>query len=98
MVSRAGIVDETSLVAALRDGELAGAAIDVQEHELTAGQHVALPATSELWDVPRLIVTPHSAAHAPRTRECTQDIFAENLHRYVENQPLINVVDKQRGY
>ena len=98
VVSRSGIVDESSLVTTLREGRLAGAALDVQEHELVSGQHSPLPSTSELWDVPRLIITPHSAAHAPRTKERTQEIFRENLRRFIGGRELANVVDKRMGF
>lgn len=90
-VSRGGIVDEDALVAALSAGKLAGAALDVTEQE-------PLPADSPLWDAPNLLLTPHLAgASAPKERRVVE-IFRDNLERYLNGDPLINVVDKRRGY
>jgi phosphoglycerate dehydrogenase-like enzyme len=98
VVSRGGIVDEEAVIAMLRSGRLAGAGIDVFAFEETAGQHVPLPDSSPLWDVPNLIVTPHCASHSPQTMKNTRAIFDENLARFVNGKPLVNVVDKRRGY
>lgn len=91
VVSRGGIVDEAALEAALRGGKLAGAALDVTETE-------PLPADSPLWDVPNLILTPHTAgASAPKERRVVE-IFRENIVRYVAGDPLLNVVDPVTGF
>lgn len=91
VVSRGGIVDEDALVDALEAGALAGAGIDVTAKE-------PLPPESRLWDAPRLILTPHLAgASAPKERRVIE-IFKENLIRYQNGDPLLNVVDKSRGY
>ena len=90
-VSRGGIIDEAALVAALTAGKLAGAALDVQEKE-------PLPEDSPLWDAPNLLLTPHLAgASAPKERRVVE-IFRDNLERFVNGDPLVNVVDKRRGY
>jgi phosphoglycerate dehydrogenase-like enzyme len=90
-VSRGGIIDEAALVAALSAGKLAGAALDVTEKE-------PLPADSPLWDTPNLLLTPHLAgASAPKERRVVE-IFRDNLERFVNGDPLVNVVDKRRGY
>jgi phosphoglycerate dehydrogenase-like enzyme len=91
VVSRGGIVEETALVAALRDGRLAGAGLDVTETE-------PLPADSPLWDAPNLIITPHTAGDSSEKERRCVEIFIENLHRYAQGEALLNVVDKQRGY
>ncbi len=90
-ISRGGIVDEEALVAALTAGTIAGAGIDVAETE-------PLPADSPLWDAPNLIITPHVAgASGPKERRCVE-ILRENLIRFANGDPLVNVVDKHRGY
>jgi len=91
VVSRGGIVEQGALRETLIGGKLAGVAIDVAEKE-------PLPAEDPLWDAPRLLVTPHMAgASAPKERRCVE-IFRDNLIRYQNDEPLINLVDKSRGY
>ncbi len=91
VVSRVGIVDESAFADTLTNGELAGVTLDV------AGQE-PLPADSQLRDLPRFILTPHLAgASAPKERRVVE-IFRDNLVRYQNGDPLINVVDKARGF
>ena len=91
VVSRGGIVDEAGLIDTLQAGNLAGVALDVVEQE-------PLPVDSPLWDCPRFILTPHLAgASAPKERRVVE-IFRENLIRYQNGDPLLNVVDKAKGY
>lgn len=91
VVSRGGIVVEEALIEALKNGKLAGAGLDVTEQE-------PLPPDSPLWDTPHLLMTPHLAgASARKERRCVE-IFKENLLRYQHGDPLLNVVDKSRGY
>jgi phosphoglycerate dehydrogenase-like enzyme len=90
-VSRGGIVDEAALAAALGEGRLAGAALDVAETE-------PLPADSPLWAAPNLILTPHLAGDsAEKERRCVE-ILRENLLRFARGEALLNVVDKRLGY
>ena len=90
-ISRGGIIEESALVAALQSGHLAGAGLDVAEQE-------PLPLDSPLWDTPNLLLTPHVAgASGPKERRCVE-IFRDNLLRYVNGEPLLNVVNKQLGY
>jgi phosphoglycerate dehydrogenase-like enzyme len=90
-VSRGGIVDEDTLVAALRNGRLAGAALDVTEQE-------PLPPSSPLWKLPNVLITPHLAgASAAKERRCVE-ILRENLLRFTRGAPLLNVIDKRLGY
>ena len=90
-ISRGGIIEEQALANALREGRLAGAAIDVTETE-------PLPADSPLWDTPNLLITPHLAgASGPKEKRCVE-IFRDNLVRYAAGEPMINVIDKRRGY
>lgn len=90
-ISRGGIVDEGALLSALTQGRIAGAGLDVTETE-------PLPPDDLLWDAPNLLITPHLAgASDPKERRCVE-IFRDNLIRYVNGEPLQNIVDKVRGY
>jgi phosphoglycerate dehydrogenase-like enzyme len=91
VVSRGGIVEESALIAALKEGKLAGAGLDVQEHE-------PMPADDPLWDAPNLILTPHCSAASRQTGERVWGITKENLRRYVAGQPLENLCDKRAGF
>jgi phosphoglycerate dehydrogenase-like enzyme len=90
-VARGPVVDEAALVAALRSGRLAGAGIDVFDDE-------PLPPDSPFWDLPNVIVTPHSASAAEHRAPRLADLVCDNLRRYLDGQPLRNVVDVERGY
>jgi phosphoglycerate dehydrogenase-like enzyme len=91
VVSRGGIVEENALVAALKEGKLAGAGLDVTEVE-------PLPADSPLWEAPNIIITPHTAGDSNEKERRCVEIFKENLQRYAHGETLLNLVDKQRGY
>jgi phosphoglycerate dehydrogenase-like enzyme len=90
-VSRGGLIDETALVDALRAGRVAGAALDVFRKE-------PLTEDSALWDVPNLLITPHTSGFRHDHWDAAVDLFAENLRRFEAGEPLINVVDKRAGY
>jgi phosphoglycerate dehydrogenase-like enzyme len=90
-VARGAIVDEAALVQALRQGWIAGAGLDVFEQE-------PLPATSPLWNLENVLISPHVAGFTPRYDERATALFAENLKRYLAGEPLLNLVDKARGY
>jgi phosphoglycerate dehydrogenase-like enzyme len=90
-VGRGSTVDEQALVTALRNGGISGAALDVFEDE-------PLPADSPLWSMPNVIVSPHMAGDAAGWREAAVELFVRNLERYLTGRPLLNVVDKTRGY
>ena len=91
VVSRGGIVEENALAEALTSGTIAGAGIDVAEVE-------PLSADSPLWDAPNLIISPHTAGDSSEKEQRCVQILRENLVRYAAGEPLINVVDKERGY
>jgi phosphoglycerate dehydrogenase-like enzyme len=80
-----------ALVAALREGKLAGAGLDVTEPE-------PLPKDHPLWRLPNVIVTPHVAAQSDLGREAQWRIVRENLRRYVAGDAMLSVVDVERGY
>ncbi|HYR96359.1 MAG TPA: D-2-hydroxyacid dehydrogenase [Candidatus Binatus sp.] len=90
-VARGSVIDEGALVDALRRGAIAGAALDVFEEE-------PLPASSPLWSLPNVVVTPHAAGVTPRYFERGLELFMENLGRYLGGRPLRNVVDHALGY
>jgi phosphoglycerate dehydrogenase-like enzyme len=91
-ISRGGIIDEAALAAAVRSGRLAGAALDVYAEE-------PLPPSSELWDLPNVLLTPHIAGATQSEGHYLYEIFTENLGRYLRGEfPLRNQVDKQRGF
>ncbi|KAF4409484.1 MULTISPECIES: D-2-hydroxyacid dehydrogenase [Streptomyces] len=90
-VGRGPLVVERDLAAALRKGALAGAALDVFEHEPLAGD-------SELWDLPGLLVSPHMSGDTVGWRDALADQFMDNFDRWAAGKPLLNVVDKRLGY
>ncbi|MDE0401391.1 MAG: D-2-hydroxyacid dehydrogenase [Candidatus Poribacteria bacterium] len=90
-VSRGKVVDEEALVAALRNGKVAGAGLDVTYTE-------PCPPENPLWEQENVILTSHSAGSSQHIRRRAMQLFIDNLHRYVEGKPLVNVVDKQKGY
>ena len=90
-VARGQVVDQPALVRALRSGRLAGAALDVFTTE-------PLTPESPLWDLPNVLVTPHSMSTALDENERVVHLFCQNLRRYLAGQPLANVFDRRRGY
>ncbi len=90
-VSRGPIFDEPALIAALQNGRLAGAALDVFETE-------PLPDDSPLWDLPNVLLTPHSSGTHDHVSQYTADLFLANLARYVAGQTLLNLANRDRGY
>ncbi len=90
-IARGPVVDESALIAALREGRIAGAALDVFERE-------PLPADSPLWDMDNVVVSPHISGGTEIYNERAVGIFADNLRRYLRGEPLRNVVDPARGY
>jgi phosphoglycerate dehydrogenase-like enzyme len=79
------------LVAALRAGEIAGAALDVYEQE-------PLPADHPLWTMPNVLMTPHMAGYGPHLNERRFQIMADNCAAFAEGRPLRNVVDKTNWF
>ena len=90
-VGRGPQVDENALAEALRNQQIAGAALDVFERE-------PLPADSPLWNAPNLLITPHTAGLTEKLWHRHYELFPANLRRYLARQPLAYVVDKQKGY
>ncbi len=90
-VGRGIQLDSAALVRVIRDGHLGGAGLDVMEKE-------PLPADAPLWDVPEILISPHIAGFDDLLWEKQYDLYAENLRRYFAGEPLLGLVDKQRGY
>ncbi|RCV54005.1 D-2-hydroxyacid dehydrogenase [Marinitenerispora sediminis] len=90
-VGRGQLVVERDLVAALRAGRLAGAALDVFETE-------PLAEDSPLWELPGVLVSPHMSGDVVGWRDELVELFADNLRRFADGRELRNVVDKRRGY
>ena len=90
-VSRGAIVDEKALITALSSGKIGGAALDVFEEE-------PLPKSSPLWNLDNVIITPHLSGFTRDYHDKAALVFKQNLRRYLENQPLLNQLDRAKGY
>jgi phosphoglycerate dehydrogenase-like enzyme len=90
-IARGEIVDEAALIAALRSGRIAGAALDVFAEE-------PLPAEHELWALPNVTITPHMSWSSPQIRTRSLQYFLDNLTAFAAGQRLPNLVDKEAGY
>lgn len=90
-VARGDIVDEAALCAALQEGVIAGAALDVFATE-------PLPESSPLWGMPNVIVSPHVSGDYIGHQRAIVDMFVDNLERFLSGRPLRNVVDKTLGF
>jgi phosphoglycerate dehydrogenase-like enzyme len=90
-VTRGGIIDEDALSDALRAGQIAGAGIDVTEVEPLAPE-------SPLWDAPNIILTPHRAGASQHRPRKVFEFFLAQLERYLKGEPVLNIVDKRKGY
>ena len=90
-IARGAIIDEPALIDALREGRIAGAALDVFATE-------PLPPDSPLWSLENVILTPHTSGNSPKAGERSLALFAENLRRYKAGEPLLNQVDYAVGY
>jgi len=91
-ISRGEIVDEDALKTALAEGKLRGVAMDVYVGEFEG------PPDQSLWDNERVVITPHVSAVTDVSEHQGVRLFCENLARYLDGQPLENVIDWQRGY
>ncbi len=91
-IARGEIVDEAALLDALQRGRLRGAVLDVYTGEFEG------PPPHELWSHPRVLLTPHTSAMTDRPSHRSMDVFVANLRRFLDGQPLENVIDWQRGY
>ena len=90
-IARGKLVDDDAVIAALGDGRLGGAALDVFTTE-------PLPSNSPYWDLPNVIVTPHTSGAMQDYWTPLVALFSENLRRFERGESLRNVVDKVAGY
>ena len=90
-IGRGSTVDEPAMTEMLIDGRLRGAALDV-----FAGE--PLPESSPLWVLPNVIVAPHSASTVYQENDRLVALFIDNLHRYLDGQPMVNTFDRERMY
>ncbi|MDQ2965790.1 MAG: D-2-hydroxyacid dehydrogenase, partial [Chloroflexota bacterium] len=90
-VARGRLVDERALLRALREGPLGGAVLDTFRDE------PLLPG-SPFYDLPNVIVTPHTSWSSGRVLDRSVELFCDNLRRYAAGEPLLNVVDPGVGY
>jgi phosphoglycerate dehydrogenase-like enzyme len=90
-VSRGKLVKTQALLAALKSGHLAGAGLDVTDPE-------PLPPDHELWKQPNVIITSHISGQSQYSSERMQDVFVENVRRYIHGLPMLNQVDKELGF
>ncbi|HEU0191899.1 MAG TPA: D-2-hydroxyacid dehydrogenase [Mycobacterium sp.] len=90
-VGRGELVVTDALIAALRAGQIAGAALDVVDPEPPPPDH-------PLWTAPNAHLTPHNSGDIHGWRDQLQQQFVANFRRYLSGRPLHNIVDKKRGY
>jgi phosphoglycerate dehydrogenase-like enzyme len=90
-VARGELVDERALARAIRDGRIGGAVLDTFREE-------PLPPTSPLYDLPNVILTPHTSWSSSRVLDRSVQLFCDNLRRYAAGESLVNVVDPEAGY
>ena len=90
-VARGRLIDARALLRALRDGPLGGAVLDTFRDE-------PLPPMSSFYDLPNVIVTPHTAWSSGRVLDRSVELFCDNLRRFAAGEPLLNVVDPAAGY
>ncbi|WP_375389012.1 D-2-hydroxyacid dehydrogenase [uncultured Amnibacterium sp.] len=90
-VGRGTVIDQEALIERLRDGTVGFAALDVTDPE-------PLPADSPLWDLPNVLLSPHTAALSDREDDLIADLFARNATRFLDGEPLINPVNTREFY
>jgi phosphoglycerate dehydrogenase-like enzyme len=90
-VGRGSSIDPNALVQALQEGWIAGAGLDVTDPE-------PLPTDSPLWSLPNVVLSRHTSGNSPFNADRITAIFAQNLGRYLADEPLLHRVDMQLGY
>lgn len=92
-VARGEIIDEAAMIAALSDGTLGGAYLDVY-----AGDEEGRTPPLELTSLPNVVMTPHTAPRSDPPQMYSLDLFCDNLRRFLDGEPLVNVANWERGY
>ena len=90
-ISRGAVIDENALLAALLDGKIMGAGLDVFVDE-------PLPEGHPFYEIPNMIISPHIAGFSSMYRERAFDLFIANLDRYIKGDDLYNLYDQEMGY
>jgi phosphoglycerate dehydrogenase-like enzyme len=90
-VARGRLVEDNALIRALRDNRIGGAALDAFRDE-------PLPQSSPYWELPNVILTPHTAWSSARVLDRSIELFCDNLVRFSRGEELRNVVDPAAGY
>jgi phosphoglycerate dehydrogenase-like enzyme len=90
-IARGVVVDEPALIEALKSGHLGGAALDVAAKEPPDPDN-------PLWDMPNVLISPHSASTVTSENAFLTDLFCQNLRRFQTGEPLLNVFDTQKLY
>jgi phosphoglycerate dehydrogenase-like enzyme len=90
-VARGRLIDERALLRALGEGRIGGAVLDTFAEE-------PLPPDSPFYDLPNVIVTPHTSWSSARVLDRSVELFCDNLRRFAAGEPLLNVVDPDAGY
>jgi phosphoglycerate dehydrogenase-like enzyme len=90
-VARGRLIDDNALIRALRENRIGGAALDAFRDE-------PLPQSSPYWELPNVILTPHTAWSSARVLDRSIDLFCDNLVRFSRGEELRNVVDPAAGY
>lgn len=90
-MSRGGLYDDMALAKALKERWIAGAGLDVFPQE-------PVPSSHPFFDCDNVVMTPHTSGWSPDRQVRLVALFAENLRRYAAGMPLMNVVDKEKGY
>lgn len=90
-VGRGPVVDEKALIAALREGRIRGAVLDVFDQE-------PLPPEHPFWEMENVLLSPHCADNTPTWLDEAMQLFLENFERFDRGEPLRNLVNKQAGY
>lgn len=90
-IARGEVVDEAALISALAAKQIAGAGLDVFETE-------PLPAGSPLWNLENVIISPHVSGNNPDYHRRAAALFIDNLKRYMDKRPLLNRLERERGY
>lgn len=90
-VGRGQCIEEDAMIELLTSGHLGFAALDVAKTE-------PLPADSPLWDLPNVVISPHTAANSAKEDSRIADLFIENLHAFLDGKPMRNVVNTELFY
>jgi phosphoglycerate dehydrogenase-like enzyme len=90
-IGRGPVIDEAAMVRALSAGRIKGAALDVFDNE-------PLPEGHPFYSLPNVLLSPHCADHTPDWMDRAMQFFIDQFARFEKGEPLMNIVDKARGY